>query len=107
MAPVIVGNPDRPELGEELTNSFCRTDPEIAGHFARVTFLADNRTDLPAVRTPTLILQCSHDAIAPEAVGDYVHRQISGSELVKLAATGHCPNLSAPEETVAAIRAFL
>ena len=107
MAPVIVGNPDRPELGEELTNSFCRTDPEIAGHFARVTFLADNRADLPAVRTPTLILQCSHDAIAPETVGDYVHRQIGGSELVTLAATGHCPNLSAPEETVAAILAFL
>jgi sigma-B regulation protein RsbQ len=107
MAPVIVGNPDRPELGEELTESFCRTDPDIAGHFARVTFLADNRADLPAVRTPTLILQCSHDAIAPEAVGDYVHRQIGGSELVRLAATGHCPNLSAPEETVAAIRAFL
>jgi sigma-B regulation protein RsbQ len=107
MAPVIMGNPDRPDLGEELTDSFCRTDPEIAGHFARVTFLADNRADLPAVRTPALILQCSHDAIAPDPVGDYVHRQIAGSELVRLAATGHCPNLSAPEETVAAIRAFL
>jgi len=107
MAPVIAGNPDRPELGEELTNSFCRTDPEIAGHFARVTFLSDNRQDLAAVTTPALILQCSQDAIAPQAVGEYVHRQIAGSELVLLDATGHCPNLSAPDQTIAAIKAFL
>jgi sigma-B regulation protein RsbQ len=107
MAPVIVGNPDRPELGEELTDSFCRTDPEIAAHFARVTFLSDNRADLAAVTTRTLILQCAADAIAPRAVGDYVHRQIGDSELVIMDATGHCPNLSAPEETIAAIKAFL
>jgi sigma-B regulation protein RsbQ len=107
MAPVIMGNPDRPELGEELTNSFCRTDPDIAGHFARVTFLSDNRGDLAGVRIPTLILQCSDDAIAPQPVGRYVHEQIAGSELVLLDAVGHCPNLSAPEQTVAAIRAFL
>jgi sigma-B regulation protein RsbQ len=107
MAPVIMGNPDRPELGEELTDSFCRTDPEIAGHFARVTFLSDNRADLAAVTTRSLILQCSEDAIAPRAVGDFVHRQIADSELVILDAIGHCPNLSAPEETIAAIKAFL
>jgi sigma-B regulation protein RsbQ len=107
MAPVIMGNPDRPELGEELTNSFCRTDPDIAGHFARVTFLSDNRGDLPRVEIPTLILQCADDAIAPQSVGAYVHEQIAGSELVLLDAVGHCPNLSAPEETVAAIKAFL
>jgi sigma-B regulation protein RsbQ len=107
MAPVIMGNADRPELGEELTNSFCRTDPEIARHFARVTFTSDNRADLAEVRTPTLVLQCSDDAIAPRAVGDYVHRAVRGSELVVLNATGHCPNLSAPEETIAAIKAFL
>jgi sigma-B regulation protein RsbQ len=107
MAPVIVGNPDRPELGEELTNSFCRTDPEIARHFAGVTFLSDNRADLAGVTTPTLVLQCSDDAIAPQPVGDYVHREVRGSELVLLNATGHCPNLSAPEETIAAIRAFV
>ena len=107
MAPVIVGNPDRPELGEELTNSFCRTDPEIAKQFARVTFLSDNRADLPAVQTRALILQCSDDAIAPRAVGEYVHAQMPHSELVLLAATGHCPNLSAPDETIAAMRAFL
>ncbi len=107
MAPVIMGNPDRPQLGRELTNSFCRTDPEIAAHFARVTFTSDNRADLERVRTPSLVLQCSQDAIAPEVVGDFVHRALPGSRLVQMAATGHCPNLSAPEETVAAIKAFL
>jgi sigma-B regulation protein RsbQ len=107
MAPVIMGNEDRPELGEELTNSFCRADPEIAGHFARVTFMSDNRADLPRVRTPSLVLQCSQDAIAPEAVGEYVDRALPDSRLVRLAATGHCPNLSAPEETVAAMKPFL
>ena len=107
MAPLIMGNTDQPELSEELTNSFCRTDPEIARHFAHVTFLSDNRADLPGVSVPTLVLQCSDDVIAPEAVGAYVHRQIPGSRLVHLNATGHCPNLSAPEETIAAIKAFL
>jgi len=107
MAPVIMGNPDRPELGAELTDSFCRTDPEIARRFARVTFLSDNRADLRAVPVPTLILQCSSDAIAPLPVGNYVHREVPDSELVVLRATGHCPNLSAPDETVDAIRAFL
>ncbi len=107
MAPVIMGNPDRPELGAELTNSFCRTDPEIARRFARVTFLSDNRDDLSAVTVPTLVLQCSDDVIAPEVVGRYVHDAIPGSVFTKLAATGHCPNLSAPVETTAAIRAFL
>jgi sigma-B regulation protein RsbQ len=107
IAPVIMGNADRPELGEELTSSFCRADPEIARHFARVTFLSDNRSDLARITTPALVLQCSDDVIAPEVVGGYVHDRLAGSRLVKLEATGHCPNLSAPEETVAAIRAFL
>lgn len=107
MAPVIMGNPDRPELGAELTNSFCRTDPAIAKHFARTTFLSDNRADLPKVKAPALILQCSDDAIAPRAVGEYVHRQIPGSTLVLMQATGHCPNLSAPQETIDAIEGFL
>ena len=107
MAPVIMGNADRPELAEELTNSFCRTDPDIARQFARVTFLSDNRADLADVAVPTLVLQCSEDVIAPLAVGEYTHRQIPNSKLVVLKATGHCPNLSAPEETTAAIRAFL
>ncbi|MGY1593907.1 alpha/beta fold hydrolase [Geodermatophilus sp. SYSU D00708] len=107
MAPVVMGNPDRPELTEELANSFCRTDPDIARRFARVTFLSDNRADLPGVDVPTLVLQCSADAIAPEAVGRFVHRQVPGSVFTQLAATGHCPHLSAPEETTAAIRAFL
>jgi len=107
MAPVIMGNADRPELGEELTNSFCSTDPDIARQFARVTFLSDNRADLSAVRVPTLVLQCSADVIAPEPVGRYVHEHVPSSVFTQLAATGHCPNLSAPEETTAAIRAFL
>ena len=106
MAPVIVGT-DRPEAGAELANSFCRTDPEIARHFARVTFLSDNRADLARVRTPALVLQCSDDVLAPESVGRYVHERLPGSRLVVLAATGHCPNLSAPAETVAALEAFL
>jgi sigma-B regulation protein RsbQ len=107
MAPAIMGNADRPELGQELTNSFCRTNPEIASDFARVTFFSDNRQDLASVRIPTLILQCSDDVIAPYAVGDFIHEQIAGSQLVVMKATGHCPNLSAPDETTAAIEAFL
>jgi sigma-B regulation protein RsbQ len=106
MAPVIMGRPDRPELGAELTESFCRTEPSIARHFARVTFLSDNRADLAAVRVPTLVLQCSSDVIAPLEVGDFVHRAVPDSRLVVMRATGHCPNLSAPEETVAALKAF-
>lgn len=107
MAPVIMGNSDRPELGEELTNSFCRTDPEIASRFARATFLSDNRADLEGVTTRALILQCSEDVIAPREVGEYVHRMLPGSQLVILNATGHCPNLSAPDETITAIQAFV
>jgi sigma-B regulation protein RsbQ len=107
MAPVIMGNVDRPELGQELTDSFCRTDPAIARRFASVTFLSDNRDDLAKVSVPTLVLQCSNDVIAPTEVGDFVHAAVPGSTLVTLQATGHCPNLSAPEETVAAISSFV
>jgi sigma-B regulation protein RsbQ len=107
MAPAIMGNLDRPELGAELTNSFCRTDPEIAKAFARVTFTSDNRADLPKITARTLVLQCSEDVIAPTEVGEYVHRNTPNSQFVQLAATGHCPNLSAPDEVVAAINAFL
>jgi sigma-B regulation protein RsbQ len=107
MAPAIMGRPDRPELAEELTNSFCRTDPDIAKAFARVTFTSDNRADLAKVRIPTLVLQCSEDIIASERVGEFVHRGIAGSTLVQLKATGHCPNLSAPDEVIHAIRAFV
>lgn len=106
MAPVIMGNPEHPELAEELANSFCRTDPAIARAFARTTFLSDNRSDLAKVTVPTLILQCSRDAIAPAEVGAFVHAQIPGSTLITLPATGHCPQLSAPEATLAAIASF-
>ena len=107
MAPVIMANGDRPELGAELTSSFCRTDPEIQKKFARVTFLSDHRADLGEVRVPTLVLQCSDDVIAPDAVGRFVHEQVVGSTFRQLHAVGHCPNLSAPDETVEAIKAFL
>jgi sigma-B regulation protein RsbQ len=106
MAPVIMGNPDRPDLGEELTNSFCRTDPDIARQFAHVTFMSDNRADLQGLTVPTLVLQCSEDVIAPVAVGEYVASAVQDGTLRMLDATGHCPNLSAPEATVEAIRAF-
>jgi sigma-B regulation protein RsbQ len=107
MAPVIMGNAGRPALSEELANSFCRTDPEIAKHFARVTFLSDNRADLADVKVPTLVLQCSQDAIAPEQVGRYVASHIPGSTFVQLRASGHCPHLSDPDATIAAIKSFL
>ncbi|MGW0787990.1 alpha/beta fold hydrolase [Streptomyces sp. NPDC002911] len=107
MAPVIMGNPERPELGEELTNSFCRTDPEIARAFARATFLSDNRADLAKVTVPTFIAESARDTIAPREVGAFVHARIAGSELVTLDSTGHCPQLSAPKETAEAIIAFM
>ena len=103
MAPVIMGRPDRPELGQELVESFCRTDPAIARQFARVTFLSDNREDLAAVATPTLVLQCANDVIAPVSVGEFVRDRMPNASMVLLKATGHCPNLSAPDETVEAI----
>jgi sigma-B regulation protein RsbQ len=107
MAPTIMGNPDRPELGEELTNSFCRTDPEIAKAFARVTFTSDNRKDLAGVSVPTLVLQCSEDIIASQEVGEFVNGNIPDSRMIVLKATGHCPNLSAPDEVVSAMRTFV
>lgn len=107
MAPVIMGNPERPELGQELTNSFCATDPDMARVFARTTFLSDSREDLKSVTVPTLILECSQDAIAPREVGAYVHAAVPASSLITLDATGHCPQLSAPEATNEAILRFL
>lgn len=107
MAPVIMGNPDRPELAAELTASFCRTDPRVAATFARATFLSDNRADLAKVQTPCLVLQCAQDSIASDAVGEFVHSQLPISEFVRLNATGHCPNLSAPNETASAIHSYL
>ncbi|GAA3616468.1 alpha/beta fold hydrolase [Streptomyces chitinivorans] len=107
MAPVIMGAPDRPELGEELRNSFCATDPDMARVFARTTFLSDSREDLGNVKVPTLVLECTQDAIAPREVGAFVHRTVPGSTLVTLDAVGHCPHLSAPEATNAAITGFL
>jgi sigma-B regulation protein RsbQ len=107
MAPIIMGNADRPELSAELEASFCRTDPIQAQHFARVTFLSDNRADLPKLKTRTLILQCDKDAIAPATVGKYVQQCLPGSQLVVMEATGHCPHLSSPDKVAAAMETFL
>jgi sigma-B regulation protein RsbQ len=107
MAPAIMGNPDRPALGEELTESFCRTDPDRARRFAEVTFLSDNRADLPRVEKPTLVLQCAQDAIAPVAVGRYVADAMPNATMVLLDASGHCPHLSAPDQTIAAMAPFV
>jgi sigma-B regulation protein RsbQ len=101
MAPAIMGSPDRPELAIELTNSFCRTDPEIAKHFARVTFLSDHRADLPKLQAPTLIL------IAPQAVGEYLRTHIPRASLVVIKNEGHCPHMSAPGASSDAIDTFL
>ncbi|RKK02424.1 alpha/beta fold hydrolase [Pseudoroseomonas wenyumeiae] len=107
MAPTVMANPDRSELADELAESFCRVDPPVARHFARVTFTSDNRADLARVRTPTLVIQSADDAIASCAVGEYVHNHLPRSELVVLNTSGHCPHLSAPVETTAVIMAFL
>lgn len=107
LGPAIMGNAERPELAAELTSSFCTADPTIAKQFAAVTFLSDNRADLPKVRPRSLIMQCRDDVIAPIVVGEYVHRHLPNSQLVMMAARGHCPHLSAPDETIAAIQEFL
>ncbi len=107
LAPAIMKNPDRPELSVELEASFCSTDPVIAKNFAEATFFADNRADLAAVQVPSLILQCSDDMIAPNAVGDYLSHELPGSVLKTLRATGHCPHMSHPDETIATVRDYL
>lgn len=107
MAPAIMGAPDRPELGEELTNSFCQADPEVAKQFARVTFLSDHRAEVAKVAVPALILQCSDDLIAPTAVGRFLHQAMPGSTLRIIDNIGHCPHLSAPEASVQAMEEFL
>lgn len=107
MAPAIMGNPDRPELGSELVESFCRADPDIAERFARATFLSDNRADLARISVPTLVMQCREDVIAPMEVGEYVAAAVPDSTFVVLDATGHCPNLSAPGEVIDALEPFL
>ena len=107
LGPAIMKNPERPELGEELTESFCSTDPTIARRFAEVTFFSDNRSDLPKLTVPSLIMQCSDDLIAPPSVGDYLHRNLRASTLRVLRATGHCPHMSDPAETIQVIREYL
>ncbi|MFT5771898.1 MAG: sigma-B regulation protein RsbQ [Algoriphagus sp.] len=107
LAPAMMKNDNHPELGKELTDSFCSTDPVIARQFAEVTFLSDNRRDLKKVRHPSLILQCAEDMVAPNEVGNYLRDQLTSSTLVLMNATGHCPHMSAPEETVQLIKQYL
>jgi sigma-B regulation protein RsbQ len=107
LAPVVMKNEDRPELTEELQSSFCATDPRVTREFARVTFLSDNRADLDRATVPSLILQCSEDAIAPESVGKYLQERLPQAELRHMAATGHCPHLSHPEETIRLMKEYL
>lgn len=107
MAPFIMGNPERPEYAAELEASFCRMDPYLANHFARVTFLSDNRADLHKVTAKTLIVQCQNDAIAGVRVGEYVHKCLPNSQYVVIDATGHCPHMSAPKEVIRELRRFL
>jgi sigma-B regulation protein RsbQ len=107
LAPQIMKNPDQPALAAELTESFCSTDPDIASRFARATFLSDNRADLSDVNVPSLILQCSDDLIAPREVGEYVHRNMSRSTLQLMEATGHCPHMSHPDETIRLMKEYL
>lgn len=107
MAPVVMRNADRPELPEELTESFCSTDPVMARHFAKATFLSDNRGDLQKLTVPALILQCTDDLIAPVEVGTYMHRSMQSSSLEMIEASGHCPHMSDPELVIAAMRSYL
>jgi sigma-B regulation protein RsbQ len=107
LAPAIMGAPNRPSLREELTDSFCRNDPDIAKHFARVTFLSDHRADLPRSTTPALVLQCSEDLIAPRSAGEYLARHLPRCELHVIDNVGHCPHMSAPTASSRAIDAFL
>ncbi|MFJ4430607.1 alpha/beta fold hydrolase [Pseudomonas sp. NPDC089395] len=107
MAPAIMGSPGQPALGDELTNSFCRTDPEIAKQFARVTFLSDNREDIAGLDTPTLILQSTNDLIAPMEVGRYMHATLPYSVLHLVDNVGHCPHMSAPQACAKAMDDFL
>jgi sigma-B regulation protein RsbQ len=107
MAPVIMGNLNRPELAAELETSFCQNNPEIASHFAKVTFLADNRSDLKKLAIDTLIIQSEEDAIASLEVGQFVHKNIANSKLVVLESTGHCPHMSAPNKTIEAMKNYL
>lgn len=107
LAPVVMNDPEHPELTTELVGSFCSTDPNIARRFAEVTFLSDNRGDLPRVPTPSLIVQCSDDLIAPVSVGEFVHRRLPSSRLAVLEASGHCPHMSHPDETIGLMQEYL
>lgn len=107
MAPALMGNSDRPKLAQDLAATFCKVKPEIASHFARVTFLTDNRSHMNKIKIPTLILQATDDLVAPQSVGQFINESISNSLLIKMKASGHFPTMSAPEETIKALKSFI
>src|SRR5690606_36689096 len=107
IAPAIMKKDDMPELSQELSKSFCSTDPVITRQFPEVTFVSDNRHDLARLTVTSLIMQCSEDLIAPAEVGEYMHKAIPGSTLRLMKATGHCPHMSAPEESIQIIKEYL
>ena len=107
LAPVVMGNPDRPDLAAELSSLFCELSPEVAQQFAKATFYTDSRAQLSSLQVPTLIMQCTNDVVAPDAAGQFIYEAVPGSKLVKLSATGHVPQVSAPEETVRVMQAYL
>jgi sigma-B regulation protein RsbQ len=102
-----MGNADRPELAAELSTLFCELDPKVAQQFARATFLSDYRNKLAGFRVPTLIMQCAEDVVAPVEAGRFINQAVLGSKLVQLEATGHVPQISAPEETIAVMKKYL
>ena len=107
MAPVVMKNPEVPQLTDELEESFCRVDPRVMRTFARVAFLSDVRPLLSQVEVPTLIVQCTNDSLAPLHVGEYMEAHMPRATVVVLEAEGHVPQVSAPEETSRAILQFL
>jgi sigma-B regulation protein RsbQ len=106
MAPVLMGASGQPALEQELLSSFCRTDAQIARHFARVIFLSDHRQEVDGLHLPTLILQSTDDPVVPVAVGEYLHRVLPASQLILVDNMGHYPQLSAPSACSAAMDGF-
>ncbi len=107
VTPTIAGEDRAGETAAELTQSFCRTDPAIAKHFGRITFLADHRADMKRVEAPAAIIQCTDDALAPVDVGVWLSENMKRGTLKFIEATGHCPHMTEPAKTTEAIREFL
>lgn len=105
--PVAMGNPERPELGKEFARTLGEIRPDVAQAVARVIFTSDHRKDVPKLTTPTLVIQTSNDIAVPLEVGRYLHKNIKGSTLAHIDASGHLPHMSAPDEINSVIASFL